>query len=207
MKKISLLLAVGALSGCAGKIDYMPPTSYRENESMAVLSAQKDDVWKKLVSNLGKKFFVINNIDKESGLINVSYTGDPEAYVDCGTISSYVKNARGERTYTFPGSKAFQQYEVMTDNLYQFQREMNLEGRVNIVVQEIDKKSTQVQVNTRYILSRKINVTSVQGQTRSISDNSSFNYGSTGVFSGSGQNLQCVSTGKMERDIISLVKN
>ncbi|MFZ0050306.1 MAG: hypothetical protein WAK96_00895, partial [Desulfobaccales bacterium] len=87
------------LSGCAGKLDYAAPSPTSTINNSIIVDKSKDEVWKTIVPALGKKFFVINNLDKESGIINVSYKGDPEQYVDCGRITSYVANARGERTY------------------------------------------------------------------------------------------------------------
>jgi hypothetical protein len=66
----------------------------------------KDEVWNELVAGLGAQFFVINNMDKASGFINVSYSGDPEKYVDGGELYFQVENLRGPREYRFPGSKS-----------------------------------------------------------------------------------------------------
>jgi hypothetical protein len=61
-----------------------------------------DEVWDSLVKELSKSFFVINNIDKESRIVNVSfYTDSPEDFVDCGTVShswSGITNT-GSTTY------------------------------------------------------------------------------------------------------------
>lgn len=139
MRRLIALVGVIALAGCAGKVDYTPPVgAYGQDNNSAVVQMPKDVVWKNLVSEIGKKFFVINNIDKDSGLINISYSGDPENYIDCGTVSSYVKNLAGERTHVFPGARARQQYETMTDTLYKINREMSLEGRMNIIVSDVD---------------------------------------------------------------------
>ena len=106
-------LVIAALSlcvaACAGKVDYIRPTaSVSPSFNVKTVERSRDAVWNASVPELGKQFFVINNLDKSSGLMNISYTGDPERYIDCGRITSYVKNARGERTYDFAGAKAQQ---------------------------------------------------------------------------------------------------
>lgn len=113
IRGIFLLLMVPMYFGCAGKVNYMPPGGIPFSSNTAVVQKSKSDLWKQIVPMLGKQFFVINNLDKESGIINVSYSGNPESYVDCGILDSFVQNARGERHYNFPAAKAHQVYEVM----------------------------------------------------------------------------------------------
>lgn len=158
---------------------------------------------------LGRKFFVINNLDKDSGIINISYSGDPEKYIDCGWINSYVKNARGERTYNFPASRAFQEYEVMDmekgAGLLFVSRKMNLEGRMNIIVEEISETQSRVTANTKYILTKTISVREVLNKLVGTStDTISFNSGQEGIFPGSG-GTTCQATGKLEDEVLSLL--
>ena len=55
-----------------------------------------------MVAGIGDSFFVINNLDKESGFINVSYSGDPCMFVDCGRVNSDVTTAAaGKKTIIF----------------------------------------------------------------------------------------------------------
>jgi len=103
---ILIFLVIMPMAGCSSKFKYTPPTTQPVLNNSIVVNKSKDEVWKEIVPALGGAFFVINNLDKESGLINISYRGAPEKYVDCGHIHSYVKNLAGERTYDFPASKA-----------------------------------------------------------------------------------------------------
>lgn len=116
MKKC-ILVAVTAMlmAGCAGKVAYIQPTETYKAKNSVTLNKPKAEVWKQMMPAIGSSFFVINNLDKESGFINISYSGNPEKYVDCGIIDSYVKNARGERTYRFPASSADKEYETMNN--------------------------------------------------------------------------------------------
>ena len=157
MKKLAGLLVSAALAGCAsGNTSYNQPAVHVSSENAKTVESPRETVWNASVPELGKQYFVINNLDKSSGLINVSYAGDPEKYVDCGQITSYVKNARGERTYQFPGSSAQENYEMMDQNaLFQVQRKMNLEGRVNLIFEEIGPNQTLVTANTLYVLTKQ----------------------------------------------------
>jgi len=170
----------------------------------------RDAVWNSTVPELGKQFFVINNLDKSSGLINISYSGDPEKYIDCGRVTSYVKNARGERTYDFPGSKAQQSYEVMNAGvgLFFLDRRMTLEGRVNLVFEETSSITTKVTANTRYSVTRSQDIRDVNGASRTFTHTISFNSGSGASFPGSadGRATECVSTGALEREILAIIR-
>src|SRR3954449_382638 len=100
---ITVIAAVFLLASCvSGEQKYSPSTLYANQTNTKIIAKSKDQVWDSFIPALSSKFFVINNIDKASGLINVSYSGDPEKYVDCGQQHSSVKNARGERTYDLP---------------------------------------------------------------------------------------------------------
>ena len=199
------LLIIGLIVTGCGSINYAPPTERSARENTVLIPAPREAFWKIFVSNLSSDFFVINNLDKETGLINVSYSGDPERFVDCGRIISKVSNAAGERTYDFPAARANQSYEVMNGiHLLRVNRQMQLDGRMNIIVQEEEKTSTRVTVSTRYALNRRVVVSDTQGRSASNADSASFNYGQDGYFPivGNSPSVTCRSTGNLERQII-----
>lgn len=204
-----MVLVAGAiaLGGCAGKVDYVKPTAKPSaGANSKTINRSRDAVWNSSVPELGKQFFVINNLDKASGLMNISYSGSPEKYIDCGVITSYVKNVRGERTYTFPGASPQQNYEVMTkEALLVVDRRMALEGRVNLIFEEIGANQTKVTANTRYVITKTAAVHNVQGHLLNRqTDTISFNSGGTAAFPG--QSSECTSTGTLEADILSAVR-
>ena len=81
-------LIIISLLGCAtyptSSYVYMPPNEVKyDNE--AFVDKPFGVVWDELVEQLSKSFYVINNIEKASRIINVSFSTDtPEEYVDCG---------------------------------------------------------------------------------------------------------------------------
>ncbi|MBU4320233.1 MAG: hypothetical protein KJ739_04005 [Nitrospinae bacterium] len=206
--KVMVVLFLTVLVGCAGKFEYTRPTSPPTLNNSVVITKSKDELWKIIVPMLGKQFFVINNLDKDSGIINISYSGDPEKYVDCGWINSYVKNARGERTYSFPASKAYQEYEVMDlehgGGLLFFNRKMSLEGRMNIIVEEMDGTKSRVTANTKYILTKTTTVRDVQNRSNTLTDTISFNSGQESTFAGRAATT-CRSTSKLEDEVLTLL--
>lgn len=207
MKVIASLLAVVFVSGCAGKFDYVRPNiSPTPSANYKIIDKSREVVWNSSVPELGKQFFIINNLDKSSGLINISYSGDPEKYIDCGHITSFVKNMAGERTYDFPGSKAQQTYEQMVDGkLFNINRQMSVEGRVNLIFEEVSPNQTRVTANTRYVVHKQTTVL-MAGNQFPQSDSGSISFNSGGSSSFNGSITVCTPTGELEREILSAIK-
>ena len=207
-----LTLMVISTLGCGlgqHKLDYTPPQPHDVVTSVTV-AGTKDEVWAKLVPALSKTFFVINNIDKDSGLINVSYAGDPEQFIDCGKIYSSVHDLAGERVYHFPAATAYKEYEYFQHALWLAHRRMHLDGRVNIVVEEKTTKETTVSVNVNYIVQKTVNypyVASGYGSYPGAGNNVdtiSFIGDKTDTFAAG---TICRSKGSLEKQILDLVSN
>jgi hypothetical protein len=200
------------IAACAGKVDYIRPIAQvAPSSNFKILERPRDAVWNSSVPELGKQFFVINNLDKSSGLMNISYTGDPERYIDCGRIISYVLNARGERTYDFAGAKAQQYFEILNPSIghLSIDRRMSLEGRVNLIFEEVGPNVTRVTANARYVATRTQIVTdAVNKYPQTVTDTISFNSGGGASFPNNSQGLssECVSTGTFEREILSAIR-
>lgn len=205
----SILFAAG-LGGCkAGQVTIVAPEPRQAVTASVTVPRKTDDVWKETVARLSQNFFVINNIDRASGLINVSFSGDPEQFVDCGKVTSYVKNARGERTYDFPGARAHEVYEVMTGgDLVTVDRTIALEGRANLVLQDQGPSSTLVSVNVRYVLSRTIRARDVVGKAMNATESINFGSNDRAAFAGNndGQATTCQSNGVLERRLLGSVE-
>lgn len=208
MKKLCIAIAAVLLTGCAGVTKISPPGNYPAGVNVKTISKPREVVWNTAVPALGKQFFVINNLDKSSGLINISYSGNPERYIDCGKITSTVSNARGERHYSFPAASANQTYEVMNNmQLFFINRKMKLEGRMNLVFEETGPNETRVSANTRYVVSRTAEVRNTQGASRTFSESISFNSGSRETFpkSADGQGVECTPTGALESEVLAII--
>lgn len=202
-----MLSAIATLlvTACAGKIAYAPPAMRPVPPATKTVDESVDTVWARAVPALSKQFFVINNLDKASGLINVSYAGDPSSYVDCGTISSHVQNLRGSRVYLFNGATAYQEYETMeSGSLFFIRRKMALEGRINLVFESLGPTSTRVTANTKYVLSKTVDISNPMGQSAHLNDSISFTSGNGSTFPGRAA-LECRATGTLEKSVLDLL--
>lgn len=206
------LLIAALLSGCvAGKVDYVKPVPQQQIANVITIDKSLDDAWKYAVSEIGKRYFVINNIDRASGLINISYSGDPEAYADCGTIISEVEDANGKRRYEFPGSRGVQDYEFIAPPrgpLVRVRREMTLEGRVNMIFEADGPDRTKITANIRYVLTRRqtlqpLGVLIPQQVTDSVAFSSNE---VASITPNAASGLFCTPSGKMEGDILASLR-
>lgn len=201
------LMSAGCLSG---SFAYTPPSQATPPPPMSLtIDKPLDAVWKEIVPALGSRFFVINNLDRASGLINVSYSGNPETYIDCGQIDSWVENARGKRTYNFPAASS-RTYELKgPDGLYVAERKMSLEGRMNLILESLSPEQTRATVNTRYVVTRYTQSRRVDLPVgNSNTDTIAFNAGQRGEFPKRGptEPVACQSTGKLEADVLDLFR-
>lgn len=203
-KSVLVSCLVLVVAGCSsGKFTYIQPEKNYKTNNLIRIDKPRSEVWKKILPPLRSSVFIINNLDKNSGVINISYSGNPEKYVDCGIIDSYVNDAQGERTYNFPASSEYQEYETIgdDDNLYLMERKMNLEGRIKITVQEVSPDSTFVAVNSKYVVTKKLLISNPEGEGGNLSDRVSFPTNGSASFLGS--KTICYATGALEKEVLN----
>ncbi len=165
MKSYFILITfVIFLTGCAGvgisTNSYTSPI-VKEIKNEKIVNESFDIIWDRAVANLASSFFVINNIDKQSRLINLSYSSDsPEKYIDCG---------ESIRTFSFKNNKETYTYNVAENSFYKLagtwgvyknlpsvsevNRVTSLEGRINVYMAPVDRNKTRITANVRYIIS------------------------------------------------------
>lgn len=203
-KLAGLVLVFSALSGCATSSNsYAPPVSATQVKNSGLINQPFDAVWDQLVRELSSDFFVINNIDKNSRLINVSFSSThPSDLIDCGRTTRSFKNLRGDQniTYDTAGSATY----ALTDNrgiAYHVARSTKLEGRANIYVAP-DSNGTTVSINAKYVLDitqSTVRFDGVPGPMSKVTIDFS-----TKSPSGAGNDgVVCQSRGVIERKILS----
>ena len=183
-------------------------------------------VWDKLVRNLSKSFYVINNIDKESRIINISFSSQtPSDFVDCGEVHRTYQHGKELHNYDYnvADSSAFK-VAGGTNGGFSFfsnvSRTTSLEGRSNIYLAplENDKNKTTVAVNTRYILTMEVTGDNYAENMNGVLYNRgqiphtpnaviSFNTNKpTEHDFGAGNKTTCFSNGKLEQDVLQILQ-
>lgn len=221
---LACLLTACATPGTSG-LQYREPIKAETVANEAVVSLPFSDTWDLLIGQLAKSFFVINNVEKVSRIINVSFSTDkPEEYVDCGTSKRTFEYADESQAYNYPvaGSSSFKlagkwgPFENLPLIAY-LNRKTSLEGRINVYVAPKDN-DTIVTVNTRYIFTvatsgqqELMNAAGTVVQRTSVPETKnslSFNTGQIGSADWGTPPQQhvvkCRSTGKLETEILAM---
>lgn len=191
-------------TGCAtSSIDYQAPTQSKIVNTK-VVDKPFDQVWDNLVQQLSSDFFVINNIDKNSRLINLSFsTQKPSEYVDCGVTTRRFENARGENSYVYKtaDSAAFS-LTNQQGHAFNATRKTKLNGRVNIYVAPTSS-GTSVAVNTKYVVDVIFVATGFDGHPGG-SENLSFDFSTKQSYSGG--EITCYAKGTLEGRILEMAE-
>lgn len=151
---ISSLFVGITFSGCAkSSLTYTPPFNTKKTTTTKIINKEYNKAWDELINKLTDNSFVINNIDKESGFINLSFsTQNPYSYANCGSWEGYFKNLRGESTYEFLGTENARFTTLAGTTMINVESTKSLSGRINILLQKIENKKLKIKVNVKYIL-------------------------------------------------------
>ncbi len=146
----SLLFMTIFLSSCAvekkkltenvGK--YFPPNTDDTNfKNTLTTNKNFDETWTYVIDFVKDSFFKIENIDKDSGLLTLSFgPKEPEKFINCGDF---------EYTLFFTGEEFKGSYiDYAKSGLLAV-----LDAKMNITIQKIDYESTKVSINTNYTYS------------------------------------------------------
>jgi hypothetical protein len=196
---------VPALSGCiTATANYQPPRAFTVENSKMV-AQPFDAVWDQLVRQLSSDFFVINNIDKNSRLINLSFSAaTPSNFVNCGHTARTFSNLRGERTYDYNTADSAQ-YEIKANGTgFGVVRTSRLEGRTNIYVAP-EEAGTRISVNTKYVINVNLVATAFDGRPGG-SQQLTWDFSTKEPYAGAGPDpVTCTANGSLEKRILNLV--
>jgi len=188
-------------TGCySGTFTYIPSGQPAAVVNSIEVDKSKDSTWNQLVAGLASNFFVINTMDNKSGFINLNYAGDPENYVEGGTLHYTIVDPNGyEQSYDFPASRANVDYQASIDgSRHNINRHIELKGKMNLLVSELSATRSRLTVNVNYILNLKIADDSVHHESISFSSGQSAR--------SSLDSAEYRSNGKLEEMILEMVK-
>ena len=208
VKCLIALAVAAALVGCSSsRMDWQAPAR-NEVPQTKVSDASFDRFWNRYVEDLSQSFFSINNISKESRIINVSFsTSEPGEYVDCGAATrswagGYVP--AGSITYNPADSVDYYEQRPGTMVLLEVSHRTRLEGRFNVYIAPKGSR-TQVRATARYSLI--VDITKSDNQLYNQNKNYVVTLDSNSAAYpsfGEEQFVECVSTGKLEEALLSL---
>ena len=212
MNKIHwLVITVVALtlSGCvSGELKYTKPKIPKKPiQTSKVIDKDFNSSWKEMVANISTHHLVINNLEKDSGLINISFSSDnPSKYIDCGRWKGYVKNMQGRNDYEYKGEASTRFSHINGTNILTTNRTSNLTGRVNVLLQSVENNQTKINVNVRYVLSVKDRISTSQPNVYPGVDTWYISLGTNQTGRNSSGQTQCISNGSLEKLLLGYVK-
>ena len=149
-KFLSSLVITIFLSSCAvekktltenvGK--YVPPNIKDTNFKNSVITNKNfDETWTSVIDFVNDSFFKIENLEKGSGLLTLSFgSKEAENFIDCGDF---------EYTLFFTGEEFKGSYiDYAKSGLLAV-----LEAKMNINIRKIDNESTKISINSTYTYS------------------------------------------------------
>lgn len=181
--KVFALVLVGGMGCQKHTTTSGAPPVVKATANSIVINQPFDQVWSRFIPTVSKKFFEIDIVDKNSGIVSVSFHADPEEYVDCGTL--HVRS--GAHKTDFPVARAHQAWAVEEPRMmvqYQAQT-VTLNGKMHIVFERLSETSTKVTVDIRYVLNRSVTAQYYQkgGPTpTSTQETLTFDSGGEGTF-------------------------
>ena len=146
---LSLFMTI-LLSSCATKVEkitenvgkYVPPNIDDTNfKNSVIINKNFDETWTSVIDFVSDSFFKIENLDKDSGFLTLSFgSKGVEDFIDCGDF---------EYTLFFTGEEFKGSYiDYAKTGLLAV-----LEAKMNIDIQKIDNESTKISINTNYTFS------------------------------------------------------
>ncbi len=148
MKKFLLSLVMTILlSSCAVKVEkitenvgkYVPPNIDDTNfKNSVIINKNFDETWTSVIDFVSDSFFKIENLEKDSGLLTLSFgSKEVENFIDCGDF---------EYTLFFTGEEFKGSYiDYAKKGLMAV-----LEAKMSISIRNIDRKSSKISINTNY---------------------------------------------------------
>ena len=210
-KMIWVLAALFLVGGCAtSSYIYTPPTSLSTPENEVVLNEPFEVVWDRMVKNLSAEFFIINNIEKVSRLMNISFSASsPGRYVDCGRTRRTFTNLQGEQVYEYASADSSRYTMTNARGIaFNFVRTTKLDGRTNIYVAPEGGK-TVVRVNTRYIVNIQVQWYNLAGQPAGTAQHT-WAFNTKEIFEQPlpqfNVTIRCVALGTLENKILRAAK-
>lgn len=155
-KFVLIILSATLISACTGTSSgiVQPATPVGKTDNTIIIQQPFEAVWDRMVKNLATDFFVINNIDKSSRLLNVSFsTSNAQEYVDCGRfVGSWTAGKSRREDYDFPLVSSSRHIIANAVGMFEVRRNVRTEGRSNIYIAP-EGANTNVTVNVKYIIS------------------------------------------------------
>jgi len=216
MKRILLSAVIALLvSACATGTKTHTKGSVRDITTEKTVPIPFAQFWDKYVESLSESFFVINNISKESRIINLDFSANsPSDYIDCGDSTVISEHpALGNQTFRYQTADSSSYWIGIagTNHIADITREASLNGKINVFMAPKGDE-TLLRVNAKYVwsLTSRSFIRTTGGYQPSNTTSMSFSSKSPEtkylqIEGGKQQAMSCSSKGKLEDRLLNLV--
>ncbi len=206
-RKLQTVLLILALAGCAASqpsrdlVGYVPPTNLPAQSRQTMVLDDVDNVWSQLAGHLGRAGFEIDHHDLEKKLIIARYSGNPEPFIDCGSIVIHENGALGQ---VAAAVEAVSLHQDIDDQPAILNRILSLESRSIIRLAE-ESRGTMVSTDTTYVVTKIVDIeTAAGGIAEGSRETVSFSAGERGEFS---KGTACQPNGVLDSAIVQDLAN
>lgn len=194
MKRTIILLFTSIFLISCGTATYIPPKFDNKIENFSrIVNMSFDKTWEALINYSASTFYGIENFEKDSGLLTLSFgSSNPSEYITGGLWEFIWMNNKFSGDYV--------------DYIDQYHR-AELTGKMNIVVSEVDKSHTKIMVSARYVFAATIMSGNQRGTTTWA-----FDSGKCGTITlanptkGTGNTRTICPTYKAEKEILDAIE-
>ena len=201
------VLATIVLAGCTSPktledmVGYVPPTSLPAQPKRTLVADDVALVWTELVDFLETSAFEVDHINEEQRLLIARYSGDPEPYIDCGSIVTHQGGTLGQVSGSAPTVAL--NYKLDEEAVV-LNRTLNLDSRI-IIRLTAQSQGTVIETDTTYVVTKTVDVADRSGGvTRGSRESVSFEAGRRGEFS---KGTACQPNGSLDLAVLKSLPN
>ena len=152
----AVILLLAGVAGCGAperpELDYLPPSGQPAAGRSAFVRQQPWLVWGNILDHLQQQGARVSAANEAAGSIVVTYSGDPEPYVDCGWIVIH-EDDEFERMPTARSEASF--LRRRSGEMVTLERDLTLDARMSMQV-EPSGEDAIVQADSTCVLTKRI---------------------------------------------------
>ena len=206
-RNLLVISACLSLNGCLATaplkdmVGYVPPTSLPAQPKRTLVADQQDQVWTQLLTALESSDFEVSQVDEAKNLLVARYSGNPEPYIDCGSIVTHQNGSLGQ----IAGSAASValNYEVEQEPVI-LNRTLSLDSRIIIELGD-QPRGTVISTDTTYVVTKTVDIEDSSGSVREgTRETVSFEAGNRAEFS---KGTACQPNGSLDLAVLRSLPN
>ncbi|MEM7042247.1 MAG: hypothetical protein AAF543_05500 [Pseudomonadota bacterium] len=182
-------------------VGYVPPTSLPAQPKRTLLADRPEQVWSQLITFLEGSAFEIDHLNEDEGLVIARYSGDPQPYIDCGSIVTHQNGALDQLSGS--ASTVALNYDIDEEPVV-LNRTLNLDSRIIIRIAQ-QSRGTVIKTDTTYVVTKIIDIEDASGAvTDGSRETVSFEAGGRGEFS---KGTTCQPNGSLDLAVLQSLPN